>query len=130
MRAGIGRGERVELAPGVDLVNGRNRGVAFGLLGEGGALVTVLAAVALVVLVAFFFTHARRPLVWLPVGLLLGGALGNLLDRLREGSVTDFIDVGPWPTFNLADAGITVGVVVLLWVLERGSRRERAPARA
>ena len=60
------------------------------------------------------------PLLWLPVGLLLGGALGNLADRAREGAVIDFIDPVAWPAFNVADACIVVGVLVLLWVVEGG----------
>jgi signal peptidase II len=126
VRGSIGRGERVE-GPLIDLVNTRNAGVAFGFLSGGGAIVAVLAGLALVALLAFFATHAGRPLVWLPVGLLIGGAAGNLIDRAAEGSVTDFIDPPLWPAFNVADMAITVGVLVLLYVIEgppsRGSAR-------
>ena len=67
-----------------------------------------------------------RRLVWLPTGLLIGGATGNLLDRVREGSVTDFVDLPLWPAFNVADMAITVGVLALLYVLEGPpSRGER-----
>ena len=59
-----------------------------------------------------------RRLVWLPTGLLIGGAAGNLIDRIREGAVTDFVDVSWWPAFNVADVAITFGVVTLLYVLE------------
>ena len=69
-------------------------------------------------LLAFFATHSRRPLVWLPTGLLLGGAAGNLIDRMRQGFVTDFIDLPLWPAFNVADTCITIGVLTLLYVLE------------
>jgi signal peptidase II len=65
------------------------------------------------------------PLLWLPVGLLLGGALGNLADRAREGAVIDWIDPVAWPAFNLADACIVVGVFLLLWVVEGRPRRAR-----
>ena len=58
------------------------------------------------------------PLLWLPVGLILGGALGNLADRAREGAVIDFIDPIAWPAFNLADAAIVIGVLGLLYVAE------------
>jgi signal peptidase II len=81
--------------------------------------VVVIAVVALGALLAFFLTHLRRRLVWLPTGLLLGGAAGNLIDRLREGAVTDFIKLPHWPAFNLADTCITIGVLVLVYVLER-----------
>ena len=71
-------------------------------------------------LLVYFATHPERPLLWLPTGLLIGGALGNLIDRLRGESVTDFIDLPLWPPFNVADASITLGVLLLLFVLERG----------
>jgi signal peptidase II len=61
--------------------------------------------------------------VWLPTGLLIGGAAGNLLDRVREGAVTDFIDFPAWPAFNVADMAITFGVLTLLYVLEGPPRR-------
>jgi signal peptidase II len=127
VRGSIGRTERVDVLPGLDLVNTRNSGVAFGFFSGGGTIVAVVAAVALLGLLAFFATHLRRPLVWLPTGLLVGGAAGNLIDRAREGAVTDFVDLPLWPAFNLADAAITIGVLALLYVLEgppsRGSAR-------
>ena len=127
VRGSIGRGERVDLVAGFHLVNTRNSGVAFGFFSGGGILVGALAGLALVALVAFFATHADRPLVWLPTGLLIGGAAGNLIDRAAEGSVTDFIDPPWWPAFNVADAAITIGVLALLYVLE--GPPSRGPAR-
>jgi signal peptidase II len=118
VRGSIARGERVDVVPGIDLVNTRNTGVAFGFLSGGGTVVALLAAAALVALLAFFATHMERRLVWLPTGLLVGGAAGNLIDRAREGSVTDFVDLPLWPAFNLADTAITVGVLSLLYVVE------------
>jgi signal peptidase II len=118
VRGSIGRGERVDLVLGIDLVNTRNSGVAFGFFSGGGTVVAAVAALALLALLAFFATHLTRPLVWLPTGLLIGGAVGNLIDRAREGAVTDFVDVSIWPAFNLADAAITIGVLALLYVLE------------
>ena len=127
VRGSIERGERVELVLGIDLVNTRNSGIAFGLFSGGGALVAIVAGLALIALLAFFATHLGRPLIWLPTGLLLGGAIGNLVDRAVEGAVTDFVDLPWWPAFNVADAAITIGVLALLYVLEgppsRGSRR-------
>jgi signal peptidase II len=118
VRASIDPTESIDVFPGLHLVDTRNTGVAFGFFSGGGALVAIAAGLALVALLAFFFTHAKRPLVWLPTGLLIGGAAGNLIDRAAEGSVTDFLDPAWWPAFNLADAAITVGVVVLLYVIE------------
>ena len=104
--------------PGVELVHVHNRGVAFGLFVNGGVLLVIVGVAAVSALLIFFATHSRRPLVWLPTGLLLGGAAGNLIDRLDRGYVTDFIDLPLWPAFNLADMCITFGVLSLLYVLE------------
>ena len=108
------------MVPGVDLVHVRNRGIAFGLLDGRSVVLTVLTAAALALLVVYFALHSTRPVLWLATGLLLGGALGNLVDRVRDDAVTDFIDLPLWPAFNLADAAITIGVVVLLISLEMG----------
>jgi signal peptidase II len=125
VRAEIARGERIDLLPGIDLVHTRNRGIAFGLFSEGGALLAIVAALALAALLAFFVRHIERRLVWLPTGLLIGGATGNLVDRVRDGSVTDFVDLPLWPAFNVADMGITFGVLALLYVLEGPPSRDR-----
>ena len=116
------RGESVNVFLGLDITNTRNRGVAFGALDGSGAGVGVLIALALVLLLVYFAFNASKPLLWLPVGMLLGGALGNLADRAREGAVIDFIDPVAWPAFNVADAMIVVGVLALLYVVE--GRRE------
>lgn len=123
----IGRGETRNVFLGIDFVNQRNRGVAFGLFPHGGTVVVVATLFALGVLLAYFVTHAHAPLLWLPTGLLLGGAGGNLLDRVRGDGVIDFINVPLWPAFNLADAAITFGVIALLLVIET-SARQRARA--
>jgi signal peptidase II len=123
VRGSIGRTETVDAFPGVHLVNVRNTGVAFSMLSEGGALPVIVGVLAVSALLAFFFTHLRRPLVWLPTGLLLGGAAGNLVDRLRDGAVTDFIKLPHWPAFNVADIAITLGVLALIYVLEGPPRR-------
>ena len=127
LRDALELGERHDLVAGIRLVNVRNSGVAFGFLADGGALLLVATALALLALVLFFVTHTGRPLVWLPTGLLLGGALGNLVDRAREGSVTDFLKFPHFPAFNVADIAITVGVLALIYVLE-GPPRRRAQA--
>jgi signal peptidase II len=116
------RGEQRELIAGIKLVNVRNSGVAFGQLQDGGAIVAVVIALAVLALLAYFVRNGARPLIWLPTGMLLGGALGNIVDRVREGAVVDFIKLPHWPAFNVADSAITVGVVVLLFVMERTAR--------
>ena len=119
------RGEVRDLVWFVDLVNTRNTGVAFGQLQNGGVIVFVVIALALAGLLVFFARNAQKPLVWLPTGMLLGGALGNIVDRIREGAVIDYLKLPHWPAFNVADASITVGVVILLVVIERGDRAAR-----
>ena len=84
----------------------------------------------LALLLFYFARHTDRPLAWLPTGLLLGGALGNMFDRLHRGAVTDFIDVPLWPSFNVADMAITFGVLSLLYVIEQrtpGAPRHAGP---
>jgi signal peptidase II len=114
----IARGEERNVFFGIDLTYVRNEGVAFGFLGEGGALVIALTAAAIALLLAYFVRNAQRPWLWLPVGIVAGGALGNLADRARDGSVIDYIDPAFWPAFNLADVGIVLGILGLLYVVE------------
>ena len=119
----IARGEDVSVLPGLGLTNTRNTGVAFGAFEGGGVLVGILIGLSLALLVAYFLAHREMPWLWLPVGMLLGGALGNLADRAREGAVIDFIDPVAWPAFNVADSSIVVGVLLLLYVVEGRQRR-------
>ena len=112
----VDRGDHVDLALGFQLVNVRNQGIAFGFLDDGGDLVLIVTLVALAILGVWFVLSPRRPGLWIAVGLLVGGALGNLIDRLGEDGVTDFFDPPLWPAFNLADVAITVGVLVLVGI--------------
>jgi signal peptidase II len=116
--AGIAPGETRKFLPLVDLVHVRNTGVAFGFLSGGGALVLTFTLLAMAALIAYLALRPERPWLWLPTGMLVGGALGNLIDRIANGSVTDFIKLPHWPAFNVADMSITFGVLALLWVLE------------
>jgi signal peptidase II len=125
--SGIAVGDVHKFLPGVNLVDVRNSGVAFGFFAGGGALVLILTLTALAALVAYFVVRPQRPLLWLPTGLLVGGAIGNLIDRISNGSVTDFIKLPFWPAFNVSDMAITFGVLVLLYVLE-GPHRGRESA--
>jgi signal peptidase II len=124
VRGSLERGDEDAIFPAVTLVNTRNRGVAFGLFDDGGLVVALVTGAALAALLAFFFVNRGRALAWLPTGLLLGGAVGNMIDRVREDAVTDFIKLPAWPAFNLADVAITFGVLSLVYVLE--GRREDA----
>ncbi len=121
--AGVAPGETRKFLPLINLVHVRNTGVAFGVFSGGGAVVLALTLVALTVLVAYLALRPSRPWLWLPTGMLVGGAVGNLIDRLASGSVIDFIKLPHWPAFNVADMSITFGVLALLWVLE-GKRRD------
>ncbi|HEX6025301.1 MAG TPA: signal peptidase II [Solirubrobacter sp.] len=120
VRSEISRVEEIDLVLGIKLIHTRNTGVAFSLFSGGGPVIVIVAVVALAALLFFFLTHLGRPLVWLPTGLFLGGAAGNLIDRVRLGAVTDFVKIPHWPAFNVADICITFGVLTLLWVVERG----------
>ena len=104
--------------PAINLVHVRNTGVAFSLFSGGGTLVLVFTLIALAVLTGYLALRPDRPWLWLPTGMLVGGAIGNLIDRLANGAVTDFIKLPGWPAFNVADMSITFGVVALVWVLE------------
>ena len=119
VRSSVAVGDSDGVFPGVEIVHVRNEGVAFSRFSGGGTVVAVIVGAALLALLAYFVTHLDKPLVWLPTGLLLGGALGNVIDRIRDGAVTDFIKLPAWPAFNVADIAITCGVLVLLYVTER-----------
>ncbi|CAN5312067.1 signal peptidase II [soil metagenome] len=116
------------------LTLGYNPGVAFGFFPAGGHWVLLLTGVAILALGAWLIHHLRtdeaRPWAAVPVGLLLGGALANFVDRLGDGVVTDFLDLGlgtaRWPTFNLADTFITLGVLYLLFLTQRSDRSAEA----
>lgn len=114
----IERGEEREVLGSVlKLVSVRNDGVAFGFLGGGGALVVVLVAVSLLAVLVLFARNLDRPWAWLPAGLIVGGACGNLLDRARLGYVEDFLKLPSWPAFNAADVAITFGAVAFVLIV-------------
>jgi signal peptidase II len=116
----VDRSERVEVLPFLAFENVRNKGVAFGLGGDISALVVGATVVVLLGLLFFLASRSRTGWpIWLPAALLIGGAVGNLADRVRDGAVIDFIDLPLWPTFNLADVSIVVGVLLLLFEVER-----------
>ena len=94
----------------------RNTGAAFSLLQGHSNILSVVALFAVALLLwVYATTGARSWVLRVALGLQLGGALGNLLDRLMQGYVTDFLDVGPWPIFNVADSAISVGMVLMVW---------------
>jgi len=116
------------LEPYVRVVNWHNTGAAFGIFQQGGLIFTILAIVVTIFILYYFPQVPRKD--WplrVAMGMQLGGALGNLTDRLRFGAVTDFISVGKFPVFNVADSSISVGVAVLIvgvWISERKAKKE------
>lgn len=94
---------------------GTNSGTAFGLFPNHTTPLIIVSLVAIGFLVYLYRTHALPSMVLrTAIGLQLGGAFGNLVDRVSNGEVVDFIDVGPWPIFNIADSSIVVGVFILM----------------
>jgi signal peptidase II len=122
VRASITPGEVVAIVPGVDLVHTLNTGIAFSLFSGSAGVIAVLTFFAIggiaVALVAFAGEHRLVPIGG---GLLLGGSIGNLIDRLTRGGVTDYMAIGPWPPFNVADVGVTSGAVLLVAAIVRSS---------
>jgi signal peptidase II len=105
----------------------QNSGIAFGLFASATSLVILLTGVAVAWMLYFFGrSGARHPVLPIALGLVIGGSVSNLIDRVRLGHVTDFIDVRFWPAFNLADSFITVGVAILLLAL-MSTERTRPP---
>lgn len=114
----------------IRITHGTNSGTAFGLFPNMTPLLIVVSIVAIGFLVYFYRAHATPSLVLrIAIGMQLGGALGNLIDRIRAGTVIDFIDVGPWPIFNIADIGIVGGILVLVvTLLFANDPRRKKPA--
>ncbi len=104
-----------------------NTGAAFGLFPAGGLIFSAAAVVVSVFIIYYNHTLAGDN-VWMRVslGLMMGGALGNLIDRIRQGYVTDFLDFGPWPVFNVADMAVVGGVILMGWLMLREQREEQA----
>ncbi|MHC8510097.1 MAG: signal peptidase II [Rhodospirillales bacterium] len=122
MRVLDGASPAIEVTPFFNLVTAWNRGVSFGLFNSEGpwnaVIFSVLAAVIVLVLLVWLFRGAES-LTAAAIGLIIGGAAGNVIDRLRFGAVFDFLDVHAfgwhWPAFNIADAAITIGALALVW---------------
>jgi signal peptidase II len=127
VRSQIAIGEQVDVFGPLGLTQTHNTGVAFGLAGGTGAPLVIVMLAALAVVTYIFAQDPVRPGMWVASGLLAGGAIGNLIDRIGTGHVTDFVELPPWPPFNVADVCITFGVVALVLIyLREGIREERA----
>ena len=110
------------------LTHGTNTGSAFGLFSNQTLILIVASVLAIGFLVYFYRAHAPRRLLRFAIALQLGGAFGNLIDRINTGAVVDFFDVGRWPIFNVADSSIVVGLVLLGWVLLSDDRKRSSPS--
>ena len=108
----------------------QNSGIAFGLFSSATVGVTIVTSIAVIWMLAFFArSGSRHPVLPAALGLLIGGSVSNLVDRIRLHHVTDFIDLNWWPAFNLADSFIVVGVAILLAALIAADRKPRPPHR-
>lgn len=114
----LGLDDSVHVLGPLSIHHVQNSGIAFGLFSQATAVVTVVTSVAVLWMAVYFArSGARHPVLPAALGLLIGGSLSNLVDRIRLHHVTDFIDFRYWPAFNLADSFIVVGVVILLVAL-------------
>jgi len=114
-------GEHERIMPFFNLVLTYNRGMSFGLFNNGAgvnALLFSLVAAAIVTVLAYWLSRVETPLLAVAIGMIIGGAIGNVVDRIRFGAVVDFLDLHiqswHWPAFNVADSAICAGVAVML----------------
>ena len=122
----LGLGDSVDLFGPFSIHHVQNSGIAFGLFGSRTAIVIAVTAVAVGAMLVFFARSGRRhPVLPVALGLVLGGSIANLIDRVRLGHVTDFLDLVAWPAFNLADTFIVVGVAILFGTLVLAERPHR-----
>jgi signal peptidase II len=123
-------GDEIDVLGPFTIHHVQNTGIAFGLLASATTLVIVLTALAVAWMIGFFArSGARHPVLPVGLGLVLGGSVSNLADRVRVGHVTDFLDLRFWPAFNLADTFIVVGVLALLAILVAADREPRRARR-
>jgi signal peptidase II len=119
-------GDRVDILGPFSIHHVQNSGIAFGLFASSTSLVIAITTVAVAAMLLFFARSGRRhPIMPVALGLVLGGSIANLVDRVRLGHVTDFLDFVAWPAFNLADTFIVVGVALLFGALVLGDRSHR-----
>jgi signal peptidase II len=123
-------GDEVHVVGPFSLHHVTNSGIAFGLFASATSIVILLTSVAVAWMLYFFArSGARHPVLPVALGLVIGGSVSNLIDRIRLGHVTDFLDVRYWPAFNLADTFIVVGVAALLMALVLSDRKAARPGR-
>ncbi len=130
IRSNLAPGDSIPESGFFRLTHVHNTGAAFGLLTDQSVFLAVVASVGIVLLLSYaLFLHHRLPFLdnfsgSLAIGLILGGTIGNLIDRLFRGYVTDFISVGIWPDFNIADSAVTIGSIIVAYSLLQRVRAE------
>jgi len=126
----LGLYDEVHVAGPLSIHHVQNSGIAFGLFASATAVVILLTTAAVAWMLYFFArSGSRHPVLPIALGLVIGGSVSNLVDRVRLGHVTDFLDFKFWPAFNLADTFIVVGVAILLLTLVATERRPSRPQR-
>jgi len=124
IRANMNLGQSIPEEGFFRITYGTNTGGVFGLFANQTFLITLTAIVGVAAILVYSrYPLFNRVLVRIALGLLLGGAVGNLIDRIRLGEVVDFIDVGAWPVFNLADSAVVVGVILIIYYFLFGQKR-------
>jgi signal peptidase II len=109
----------------------QNTGASFGILPDQGLLLKILPIIGIIIILLYAhyinkrYTLLNNRLGSVILGIILGGTAGNLVDRLRVGYVTDFIDIGPWPSFNVADSSVVVGTIIFAFILLISARTEK-----
>ena len=120
IRESVGLGDRHPVVWPLEIVHFTNSGAAFGMLQGAGPLLVLTSVVGMAAITSYLFNpEFAHPLMRLGLALMLGGAVGNLIDRVKDGEVVDFIKVPNFPAFNVADSAITIGVLLLAWTMLR-----------
>lgn len=118
IRESVGLGDRHPVVWPLEIVHFTNSGAAFGMLQGAGPLLVLTSVVGMAAITIYLFNpEFAHPLMRLGLALMLGGAVGNLIDRVKDGEVVDFIKVPNFPAFNIADSAITIGVLLLAWAM-------------
>ena len=124
IRLNLDRGDSWDLSRVFRIVHVTNSGAAFGILQNAGPLLVVTSIIGMAAIFIFLFNPGfAHPLMRAGLALMLGGAIGNLIDRVANGRVVDFLKVPNWPAFNFADSAITIGVLLLLWAMLQEPQR-------
>jgi len=120
IRHWVERGEEYSVVWPLKIVHLTNSGAAFGVLQGAGPLLVMTSIIGMAAIIVFLFNPTfAHPLMRLGLAFMLGGAVGNLIDRVKDGEVVDFIKVPNFPAFNVADSAITIGVALLVWAMLR-----------